>query len=203
MKNIYETIAKEYADHELDTIYYTVKAAVLYGLQKGCEIERGKAENIGRTEEDNKEGLFIENKDGISPIVETMYTILYYSALSGNKPLTSAMYNEINRGLMRGAKEISTEIAKLLPSSQSQENDVNVELLEALKSAQILLSENLPSIRGWRNSELCKMTDNNPEFSQDDYNAKAAEIYNENKYADSLLKKINTFISKYETIQTN
>jgi len=75
--------------------------------------------------------------------------------------------------------------------------------MEVLKNAQTLLSENLPSIRGWRNSELRNMTENNLEFSQDDYNAKAAEIYTENQYAISLLKKINTFISKYETIQTN
>jgi hypothetical protein len=41
-----EELAKEYADHESDEIYYTVKAAVLHGLKKGRDIEAEKGQRF-------------------------------------------------------------------------------------------------------------------------------------------------------------
>jgi len=85
----------------------------------------------------------------------------------------------------------------LLSFSRSQEDSVNSDMMDALKMAQILLAENLPSIRELGNTKLEKMT-TSPSCNQSDYNAKASELHGENQYASNLLKKISTFITNTE-----
>ena len=96
-------------------------------------------------------------------------------------------------------KATGFEIAKLLPSSRSGENGVNVELLEALEHAESVLSENFPSIRKANNKDLSAMKDVSQfeaNFSQECYNAKAENIRLENIELRNLIIKLREVIAK-------
>lgn len=93
--------------------------------------------------------------------------------------------------------EFADEIADRILRKLNELRKSDKELLEALKDAQTLMSENLPSIRQMRSYKLAEFLDSEG-FTPEVYEAKAVEIHNENKYAYNLLEKINEAISNYE-----
>lgn len=127
-------------------------------------------------------------------------TVAAVSCVPLKKP-SENLVDEINEYLAnslggedRGTFVMAQEIANLAAFNP------NAELLEALKNAHTLLKEFMPTIRMDANNRLSKLAEvpMDGKYSQDDYNAKAAEFHNEIKRDAEIIREIGEVIQNYE-----
>lgn len=98
--------------------------------------------------------------------------------------------------------KITEEIIQLATMCEPKIKDesINNELLEALKMAESVLSENFASIRKANSNDLSAMKEISrfeTDFSQEAYNAKTESIRHEHIELQNLITKLREVITKY------
>lgn len=123
---------------------------------QGCPVCSGGGEIFAlvpspNSSEELERGITITKVSSEDLVQEFEKVMFSYAAPLPASGLQIIFLDSVNK--------IATEIAKLIPSSRSQQNDVNVELLEALKSLYNAASKSVYAPNSILDNTLCEIMD--------------------------------------------